>query len=51
MLAERPKKAAQYSSGVNKTLRKIAKKQGMTFKELIKSSFKRALVENNLTFC
>jgi asparagine synthase (glutamine-hydrolysing) len=33
-LSNRPKKAAQYSSGVNKTLTKIAKKQGMSLREL-----------------
>jgi asparagine synthase (glutamine-hydrolysing) len=48
--ARRPKKAAQYSSGVSKTLRKIAKKHGMTLTELIKSSFKRVLAESDLTF-
>jgi asparagine synthase (glutamine-hydrolysing) len=50
-LAVRPKKAAQYSSGVNKTLQKIAKKHGMNLKELIKIRYKRVLTECNFTFC
>jgi len=47
-IANRPKKAAQYSSGVNKALVKIAKKHGLTLRELttqkyhkIKSMFNR----------
>jgi asparagine synthase (glutamine-hydrolysing) len=42
-LANRPKKAAQYSSGVNKALRKIAKKQGMTQRKLVESRFKKVI--------
>jgi asparagine synthase (glutamine-hydrolysing) len=38
-LANRPKKAAQYSSGVNKALKKIARKDGMNLRELVKLRF------------
>lgn len=37
--SDRPKKAAQYSTGVNKALKKIAKKKGMNVRELILSRF------------
>jgi len=42
-LANRPKKAAQYSSGVNKTLSKIAKKQGMSLRELTTKRYKKMI--------
>ncbi len=38
--SNRPKKAAQYSSGVNKTLVKLAKKQGMNMREYTAKRFK-----------
>ncbi|MBT7912586.1 asparagine synthetase B, partial [Candidatus Bathyarchaeota archaeon] len=38
--SDRPKKAAQYSTGVNKALRKIAKRKRMNVRELILSRFK-----------
>ncbi len=38
--SDRPKKAAQYSTGVNNALRKIAKRKGMNVRELILSRFK-----------
>ena len=38
-LANRPKKAAQYSSGVNKTLLKIAKKRKVSLRELVRGKF------------
>ena len=37
--SDRPKKAAQYSTGVNNALRRIAKRKGMKVKELILSQF------------
>ncbi len=37
--SNRPKKAAQYSTGVNNALRKIAKRKGMKVRELILSHF------------
>jgi asparagine synthase (glutamine-hydrolysing) len=40
-LANRPKKAAQYSSGVNKTLAKIAKKHGLNLRELTTLRFNK----------
>jgi asparagine synthase (glutamine-hydrolysing) len=48
--ARRPKKAAQYSSGVHKTLIKIAKINGITLKELTKSRLSTVLAESDLTF-
>jgi len=44
-LANRPKKAAQYSSGVNKTLTKIAKKQGMRLRELTTERYQKICKE------
>jgi asparagine synthase (glutamine-hydrolysing) len=38
-IADRPKKAAQYSTGVDKTLRKIAKSRGLSLRELVQSRF------------
>jgi asparagine synthase (glutamine-hydrolysing) len=38
--SDRPKKAAQYSTGVNNALRKIAKRKSMNVRELILSRFK-----------
>lgn len=38
--SDRPKKAAQYSTGVYNVLRKIAKRKGMNVRELILSRFK-----------
>ena len=38
--SDRPKKAAQYSTGVNNALRKIAKRKGMNVRELILSRFR-----------
>ncbi len=38
--SDRPKKAAQYSTGVNNALRKIAKRKGVNVRELILSRFK-----------
>ena len=49
--SKRPKKAAQYGSGVHKTLRKIAKTNGITLKELIRTRLKKVLAESDLTFC
>jgi asparagine synthase (glutamine-hydrolysing) len=40
-LANRPKKAAQYSSGVNKTLRKISKKQTIKLTELVEKKYQK----------
>jgi asparagine synthase (glutamine-hydrolysing) len=39
--ADRPKKAAQYSSGVNRALSKIAKKQSISLRELISKRFQK----------
>ncbi len=39
-LADRPKKAAQYSSGVNKTLVKIAKQRGLSLRELTEKRYR-----------
>lgn len=38
-ISDRPKKAAQYSTGVDKALRRIAKKKGFSLRELIESRF------------
>ena len=38
--SDRPKKAAQYSTGVNNALRKIAKRRGVNVREFILSRFK-----------
>ena len=40
-LADRPKKAAQYSSGVNKALLAIAKKQGLNLRKLVKLRYNK----------
>jgi asparagine synthase (glutamine-hydrolysing) len=39
-IADRPKKAAQYSTGVDKALRRISKRKGFSLRELIQSRFK-----------
>ncbi len=39
--ADRPKKAAQYSTGVDKAMRKIAKRKGFSVRELLESRFSR----------
>jgi asparagine synthase (glutamine-hydrolysing) len=39
-IADRPKKAAQYSTGVDKALRRIAKRKGFSIRELVESRFK-----------
>ena len=39
-IADRPKKAAQYSTGVDKALRRIAKRKGFSVRELVESRFK-----------
>jgi asparagine synthase (glutamine-hydrolysing) len=46
-IAFRPKKAAQYSSGVNNALRKIAKKERVNLRELVKLRFKKIHSKNN----
>lgn len=38
-IADRPKKAAQYSTGVDKALRRIAKRKGFSLRELVQSRF------------
>ena len=42
-LSNRPKKAAQYSSGVNKALSKIAKRQGMNLRELSMKKYQKIM--------
>ncbi len=39
-IADRPKKAVQYSTGVDKALRRIAKRKGFSIRELVESRFK-----------
>jgi asparagine synthase (glutamine-hydrolysing) len=45
-IADKPKKAVQYSTGINEAVKKIAKKQGKTVNEYIKQLFK---LENKFT--
>jgi asparagine synthase (glutamine-hydrolysing) len=41
-IAEKPKKAVQYSTGINSALRKLAKKQNLTLKEYVERLFLKA---------
>jgi len=50
-LADRPKKAAQYSSGVNKTLLKIAKKHGMSLRDYTRKRFEEIKKTNRWLSC
>jgi hypothetical protein len=38
----RPKKAVQYSTGVNKALRKLAKEKRLSLKEYIRGTYREA---------
>ena len=38
-VAEKPKKAVQYSTGINNALKKIAKKKNMTLAEYVNKLF------------
>jgi asparagine synthase (glutamine-hydrolysing) len=42
--ANRPKKAAQYSSGVNKSLVKLAKKHGMNLRQLVEKIYQEMML-------
>lgn len=43
-IAKKPKKAIQYATGVNKTLRGLARKKGLSLKEYIRETFERTCV-------
>jgi asparagine synthase (glutamine-hydrolysing) len=45
---KKPKKAVQYSTGVDKLLRKIAKKEGKNLKEYVENSFRRIKKTNEI---
>ncbi|MFP3985397.1 MAG: asparagine synthase-related protein [Candidatus Bathyarchaeia archaeon] len=40
-IAEKPKKAIQYTTGVNQALRKLAKKEGLTLRKYVKKIFSK----------
>ena len=44
-IAEKPKKAIQYSTGVNKVLKKIAKRKKMTLSEYVNTLFLNKITE------
>ncbi len=41
-IAEKPKKAIQYTTGVNQALKGLAKKKGLTLREYVEKAFKKA---------
>ena len=41
-IAKKPKKAMQYATGVSKTLKKLAKRKGLSMREYVKNVFKNA---------
>lgn len=40
-IANKPKKAIQYTTGVNKALRKLAREEGLSLREYVKKSFRK----------
>jgi asparagine synthase (glutamine-hydrolysing) len=42
IITEKPKKAVQYTTGVNKALEKLAKKEGLTLRKYVEKAFLRA---------
>jgi asparagine synthase (glutamine-hydrolysing) len=40
-IANRPKRAIQYETGVNKALRKLAREEGLSLREYVKKSFRK----------
>jgi len=44
-ITEKPKKAIQYATGVNQTLKKLARKKGLSVKEYVKDAFRRVCIE------
>jgi asparagine synthase (glutamine-hydrolysing) len=44
-VVDRPKKAVQYTTGVNKALKKIARKKGLSVNEYVKDAFQRTFKE------
>jgi asparagine synthase (glutamine-hydrolysing) len=41
-IVEKPKRAVQYSTGITKTLKKLAKREGLSLKEYVKNAFRAA---------
>jgi len=48
-IAKKPKRAMQYATGVNKTLKELAKKKEMPMKEYIQETFQTALKKDETT--
>jgi len=44
-IAERPKKAIQYATGVNKALKKLARMEGLSIKDYVEKLFKQVCVK------
>jgi asparagine synthase (glutamine-hydrolysing) len=42
-IAEKPKRAIQYTTGINKTLKKLAKRKGLSIKEYVQKMFQTVL--------
>jgi len=40
-IANRPKRAIQYSTGVNKALRRLAREEGLSLQEYVKKVFRK----------
>lgn len=46
-IANKPKKAIQYATGVSKTLKKLAKRRGLSMREYVKNVFKNAFLNGD----
>jgi asparagine synthase (glutamine-hydrolysing) len=46
-ISEKPKKAIQYTTGVNHAIRKLAKKEGLTVREYLEEAFRKTCRELN----
>ena len=46
-MSEKPKKAIQYTTGVNQAVRKLAKKEGLTVREYLEEAFRKIQRELN----
>jgi hypothetical protein len=44
----RPKKAVQYATGVNKALKEIARKKGLSVREYVQETFQTTFKETTL---
>ena len=46
-ISEKPKKAIQYTTGVNQAIKKLAKKEGLTVREYLEEAFRKTCPELN----